>query len=96
VARYWAIKKELYPGSTTPSIDVLLLETRQHYLAAGLAGAGGGGFAYFLCRDKRQAARLRAALQEVSSRPGSMGAVFEATINRSGLKVTRSGAAQAG
>ena len=87
VARYWQIKKELYPGSTTPAIDLLFFQTRDDYQAAGLAGAGGGGFAYFLCRDRRQAARLRARLFEQSAVPGSMGNVYATQINREGLRV---------
>ncbi|HSZ55219.1 MAG TPA: L-fucokinase [Tepidisphaeraceae bacterium] len=87
IARYWQIKKELYPGSTTPAIDLLLLELRDDYLAAGLAGAGGGGFAYFLCRDPRQAHRLRQRLAEFSSRPGFPGSVYSTQINRDGLLV---------
>src|SRR5690606_34247556 len=89
IARYWQIKKDLYPGSTTPEVDVLMLELREHYLAAGLAGAGGGGFAYFFCRDAAQARRLRPSLMERSAQPGSLGAVFDATINRGGLGVRR-------
>ena len=87
IARYWQIKKELSPGSTTPAIDLLLLELRDDYLAAGLAGAGGGGFAYFLCRDPRQAHRLRQRLAEFSSRPGFPGSVYSTQINRDGLLV---------
>jgi len=89
IARYWEIKKQLYPGSTTPTIDVLFLELREHYLAAGLAGAGGGGFAYFFCKDARQAARLRDLLARRGARPGSLGALFQTQINRTGLSVTR-------
>lgn len=89
IGKYWQIKKELYPGSTTPFIDVLLLEMKDLYVAAGLAGAGGGGFAYFFCRDGKQADRLREALAERSSRPGSLGAVYQTRINRRGLAVTR-------
>jgi fucokinase len=89
VNRYWQIKKDLYPGSTTPAIDLLFLETRDDYLAAGMAGAGGGGFAYFLCKDTRQAARLRARLAERSAQPGSMGSVYATQINREGLRVRR-------
>jgi galactokinase/mevalonate kinase-like predicted kinase len=89
VGRYWQIKKELYPGSTTPAIDLLLLETRDDCLAAGLAGAGGGGFAYFLCADARQARRLRDRLAAFESRPGSLGSVYAARINQHGLTVTR-------
>ena len=61
---------------------------RDDYQAAGLAGAGGGGFAYFLCKDARQAARLRARLAERSARPGSPGNVYATQINRAGLIVT--------
>lgn len=89
IERYWQIKKELYPGSTTPAVDVLFLELRSLYLAAGLSGAGGGGFAYFFCRDAGQAQRLKSALRERSSQPGSMGTVFETRINRRGLRIER-------
>ena len=93
IARYWQIKKELYPGSTTPAIDLLFLETRDDYLAAGLAGAGGGGFAYFLCRNARQATGLRERLAEYSARPGITGSVYETLINQRGLLV-KAGAAR--
>ena len=85
VGRYWEIKKQLYPGSTTPAIDLLLLELRGMYLAAGLAGAGGGGFGYFLCASPASADQLRRHLAELSARPGSLGAVYAATISRTGL-----------
>jgi len=87
IARYWQIKRELYPGSTTPTIDVLLIELRENYLAANLAGAGGGGFGYFFCRDRKQATHLRERLTERSSRPGSLGNVYDTQINRTGLTV---------
>jgi len=90
IARYWQLKKELYPGSTTPAIDLLLLEMREHYLAAGLAGAGGGGFAYFICKDPAQAARLRSRLADFSALPGFPGNVYSTHINRHGLVVKRS------
>jgi fucokinase len=90
IIRYWHTKKELYPGSTTPSIDVLMLELRHLYLAGGLAGAGGGGFGYFLCKDARQATLLRQVLAERLTRPGSLGAVYQMAINRQGLSVKRS------
>ena len=89
INRYWQIKQQLYPGSTTPTIDVLFLELEGHYLAAGLAGAGGGGFGYFLCRDARQAQRLREKLAEQAAQPGSLGSLFQAQVNRSGLSIRR-------
>ena len=90
INRYWQIKKDLYAGSTTPTTDLLLLEMKDHCLAASLAGAGGGGFAYFLCRDRKQADRLRARLAQHSARLGSTGNVYATQINRTGLRVMRS------
>jgi fucokinase len=87
-ARYWRIKRDLYPASTTPAFDRLLVEVKRDFQGAGLAGAGGGGFAYFLCRDGRQAERLRRRLAEHAARPGSMGAVYDTQINRRGMTIT--------
>jgi fucokinase len=88
IDRYWEIKKSLYAGSTTPHIDLMLMELRPHYQAAGLSGAGGGGFGYFLCKSPAQARLLTAKLTDRFSRPGALGAVYPATINRKGLSVT--------
>jgi fucokinase len=88
INRYWRIKKDLFPGSTTPAIDALFLELRPFYLGAGLAGAGGGGFAYFLCGDADQAHRLRTELRKISTRPGNLGLPFAASINRTGIRVS--------
>lgn len=87
INRYWRIKKDLYAGSTTPAIDELFLALRPYYLAGGLAGAGGGGFAYFLCADADQGHRLRSELARISARPGSMGLIFAVSINAFGLRV---------
>jgi len=89
ISRYWRIKKELYPGSTTPAVDVLFAQLRGQYLAAGLAGAGGGGFAYFLCKDPARAACLRKLLAAQAAQPGNLGSVFETQINRQGLRLTQ-------
>jgi len=87
IARYWRIKKELYPGSTTPAADVLFAQLRDQCLAAGFAGAGGGGFAYFLCKDPSRAERLRKLLAAQAGQPGKLGSVFETQINRQGLRL---------
>lgn len=88
VNRYWRIKRDLFPGSTTPAIDALFLELRPYYLGGCLAGAGGGGFAYFLCADADQAHRLRTELARLSMRPGSLGLTFATTLNHKGLRVS--------
>ena len=89
VNRYWRIKKDLFAGSTTPAVDALFLEVRPYYLGGCLAGAGGGGFAYFLCGDADQAHRLRTELARISMRPGSLGLTFASRINSAGLRVVR-------
>lgn len=87
INRYWDIKKALYPASTTPSVDVLLSECQPFCLAAGLAGAGGGGFGYFFCRNARQAESLRNFLSTRLLTPGMMGRVYQTHLNRKGLEV---------
>lgn len=84
---YWRIKKELFPGSSTSAIDALLLELRPYYIGASLSGAGGGGFAFFLCESPEQAHRLRTELHRMSMRPGSLGLSFTVTINQEGLTI---------
>lgn len=88
INRYWRIKKDLFAGSTTPAIDAMFLELRPYYLGGCLSGAGGGGFAYFLCADADQAHRLRTELARISTRPGSLGLTFATAINTKGLRVT--------
>ena len=87
VNRYWRIKKQIFPGSTTPATDVLLLELQGQYRAASLAGAGSGGFGFFLCGSAEEASRLRDSLTTLMNRPGSLGSVYGATISRTGLQV---------
>jgi fucokinase len=87
IANYWRIKKDLYPASTTPSVDVLFSECRDLCLACGLAGAGGGGFGYFFCRDAKQGEELRTFLADRLIAPGMMGSVYHTKINRHGLDI---------
>lgn len=87
IARYWRIKKDLYPASTTPAVDVLFSECEPLSIANGLAGAGGGGFGYFFCRDAKQAEKLREFLSKRLLAPGMMGSVYRTKINRDGLDV---------
>ena len=87
INRYWRTKKDLFPGSTTPAVDALFLELRPFYLGGCLAGAGGGGFAYFVCSDAGQAHRLRTELARLSMRPGSLGITFATDVYSTGLRV---------
>lgn len=87
VARYWRCKTRLFPGSSTAAIDALLADAAAAFpgVAGGLAGAGGGGFAYFVCPSREVARRLRLWLADRGGRPGELGVVYPATIARHGL-----------
>ncbi|MCB9845249.1 MAG: hypothetical protein H6811_04600 [Phycisphaeraceae bacterium] len=64
LGEYWALKRELDPGSCPASIEALTstFAGRAHW---ALAGAGGGGFLFAIAHDARQADMLR-------SMPGSV------------------------
>lgn len=89
VERYWQCKTRLFPGSSNPAIDALFTEVARAFpgVAGGLAGAGGGGFAYFIAPDAAAAARLRSWLTRRGRVPGNLGVVYPATIAREGLCV---------
>lgn len=87
ISRYWRLKRDIWPGSTTPATDILFEETRGLWSGASLAGAGGGGFAYFFCTTPARAKRLREHLATRSLRPGEMGSLYQTRINRDGLKI---------
>lgn len=94
VSAYWRCKTRLFPGSTNAAVDELMAAAAEASpgVAGGLAGAGGGGFAYFVCPSVAAAERLRDFLAERGSRPGSMGVVYSATIARTGLELSVEGA----
>jgi len=66
-------------------VERLFRRVRRHCLAAGLAGAGGGGFAYFFCADREQAMKLRGILARVNDG----GRVYGTRINQEGLRVSQ-------
>ncbi len=88
ISRYWRLKRDIWPASTTPATDILFEETRGLWSGASLAGAGGGGFAYFFCNTRARADRLRQHLAARSLRPGEMGSLYQARINRDGLRLS--------
>jgi fucokinase len=59
VSRYWALKVELDPLALTPEIAAMAEAFRKDTLAWTLPGAGGGGFLFFIARDRRGAERIR-------------------------------------
>ena len=63
LARYWALKKQIDPGSTNAPIEKLLASVADDTQAALLPGAGGGGFIFILAKSAAAAERIRRAFK---------------------------------
>lgn len=88
IDRSWRLNQELDSG-TNPPESAALVDRVAHYAAAlKLAGAGGGGFLYILCRDAQSARTLQQELE--ADPPNPRARFFEMSVSTSGLRVTRS------
>lgn len=86
VARYWALKKQIDPGSTNAHIEVLLRRVEAQTLAALLPGAGGGGFIFLIAKSAAAAERIRRAFE--AKPPNAHARFFDFDVDQQGLKVT--------
>jgi len=86
VARYWALKKQLDPGSTNAPIERLLASVAADTQAALLPGAGGGGFIFLFAKSADAAARIRRTFE--ARPPNAQARFFDFDIDQQGLKVT--------
>lgn len=86
LAAHWALNKRIDPGCTNPFIDTLFEAMAPCICGGKLAGAGGGGFAIVVARDRRAAQDLTAALR--TQYPGTPVAVWECGIPENGMKVS--------
>ena len=85
IGEAWRLNRQLDPESSTPEIDHLLDRIAPHLLAAKLAGAGGGGFLFLVCRTPESAAAVRKVLNDAPLNPQAR--FFDYQINRTGLVV---------
>ena len=64
IARHWEINRRMDPDCANPFIDSLLAFCQPYMVGAKLAGAGGGGFAIVVARDKDAALELEHGLRD--------------------------------
>lgn len=83
---YWALKRRIDAGSTNESIEKLLAFADDGESAAILTGAGGGGFAFIVARDRATAARIKAKM--LAHPVNDLARFFDFEIDKRGLNVT--------
>lgn len=83
ISECWRLNKSLDESCTGPELEALLLAVEPWCCGAKLAGAGGGGFAFFLAHSPEDADCIR---QELSRRP-SAGFVAATALCDRGLTV---------
>jgi len=83
LSEHWALNKRMDPGCTNPFIDDLFEMMGQYINGGKLAGAGGGGFAIVVARDRDAVGDLSAALRKAYA--GTLVAVWPCAVPREGL-----------
>ena len=86
VERYWTLKKTLDPGSTNQHIERLLESVDRWTAGRVLAGAGGGGFVFFVAHDPAAADKIRRQLERHP--PSAQARFFDFDVDAQGLNVT--------
>jgi fucokinase len=85
LSEHWALNKRMDAGCTNEFIDGLFADMGPYISGGKLAGAGGGGFAIVVARDRDAAQALENRLQE---RYGSAGvAIWPCSIPEAGIVV---------
>lgn len=86
IDRYWALKKQIDPGSTNAAIEQILKRVQPLLSGRLLPGAGGGGFILMVARDAAAATRIRRTLQ--ADPPNRTARFFDFDVDDDGLKVS--------
>lgn len=76
---YWLSKKALDPGSTNPSVEMIIARIAPWTSAVTLCGAGGGGFMLIIADGKSGKAKIRKVLE--NHPPIAAGKIFEVAIS---------------
>ena len=77
VNAYWLNKKALDPGSTNPSVEMIIARIAPWSDAVSLTGAGGGGFLFALAKSK--AARTK--MEKVLASAGNGGRCYRFAVD---------------
>jgi fucokinase len=83
LTEHWVLNKRMDPGCTNPFIDGLFDMMKPYINGGKLAGAGGGGFAILIVRDRGAARDLDSALESTYS--GTPVAIWPTTIPEEGV-----------
>jgi fucokinase len=83
LTEHWVLNKRMDPGCTNPFIDGLFDMMKPYINGGKLAGAGGGGFAILIVRDRGAARDLDSALKSTYS--GTPVAIWPTTIPEEGV-----------
>jgi len=84
----FAENKLIHASTTNTEIENLVAAVRPHVAGMKLLGAGGGGFAYFISPDRREADRLRELLDARFA--DERARLVDFSLNKDGLEVTLS------
>jgi len=87
LSEHWMLNKRMDPGCTNPFIDDVFEMMGQYISGGKLAGAGGGGFAIVVARDRDAVGDLSAALREAYA--GTLVAIWPCAVPREGLVSSR-------
>ncbi len=82
----FAENRLIHASTTNAEIEALVAAARPHISGMKLLGAGGGGFAYFISPDRRQAELLRELLEERFA--DDRARLVDFSLSRAGLQVT--------
>ncbi|MGN0854964.1 MAG: hypothetical protein ACI4R9_05530 [Kiritimatiellia bacterium] len=77
VNAYWLNKKALDPGSTNPSVEMIIARIAPWTDAVALTGAGGGGFLFAVAKSKA----ARAKMEKVLASAGNGGRCYRFAID---------------
>ncbi|MBL9118669.1 MAG: hypothetical protein JNL80_02000 [Phycisphaerae bacterium] len=69
MSRYWSLKVRLDPLAMTPEIAAMAAAFEREVIAWTLPGAGGGGFLFFIAKDRAAAMRIRRSFQRHPMHP---------------------------
>jgi len=83
LTEHWVLNKRMDPGCTNPFIDGLFDIMKPYINGGKLAGAGGGGFAILIARDRGAARDLASALESTYS--GTPVAIWPTAIPEEGV-----------
>lgn len=86
LAEVWETQKQLDPGISDDRIDSLVARVAPYVHGAKLAGAGGGGFLFMVCKDPEAAHRVHTSLTE--NPPNGRARFYDFAVDHHGLKVT--------